>query len=313
MLPEAERLLRSELAKQHQNSPPDLHSANLTNFLGIVLEDQGHYPEAEACFRQAASEFETILGPQHPRLATTLANLGNLLVEEGHYQEAYRSIWRAIDIATPVLGDCHPAVAIMFGDLGNLFHRQKEIARALPNTRRQLACVEKQGTESVEVGRIHHNLASQYLDNGRYSLAQEHLDRASAILAKRLPPDHPDFLLVGNTRVALDYKHGRYKEARQLGLYSIEQMRRKLGPAHSSLAAMLANVAYADQKLQLYQKAAECFQQAIAFEEQVANPQNPYVAEWLRGYAAALRKTHRRPEAKKLESQAKAILANSMR
>jgi tetratricopeptide (TPR) repeat protein len=113
--------------------------------------------------------------------------------------------------------------------------------------------------------------------------------------------------------VALDYKHGRYKEARQLGLYSIEQMRRKLGPAHSSLAAMLANVAYADQKLQLYQKAAECFQQAIAFEEQVANPQNPYVAEWLRGYAAALRKTHRRPEAKKLESQAKAILANSMR
>jgi tetratricopeptide (TPR) repeat protein len=128
MLPEAERLLRSELAKQHQSSPPDLHSANLTNFLGIVLEDQGHYPEAEACFRQAASEFETILGPQHPRLATTLANLGNLLVEEGHYQEAYRSIWRAIDIATPVLGDRHPAVAIMFGDLGNLFHRQKEIA-----------------------------------------------------------------------------------------------------------------------------------------------------------------------------------------
>jgi tetratricopeptide (TPR) repeat protein len=108
MLPEAERLLRSELAKQHQSSPPDLHSANLTNFLGIVLEDQGHYPEAEACFRQAASEFETILGPQHPRLATTLANLGNLLVEEGHYQEAYRSIWRAIDIATPVLGDRHP-------------------------------------------------------------------------------------------------------------------------------------------------------------------------------------------------------------
>jgi tetratricopeptide (TPR) repeat protein len=311
-LPDAEALLRRALLSRRQNGIRDVLTADLTNRLGTVLEDEGHFPEAEACFRQAASEFERLLGPSHPRFAIALANLGDSLVEEGAYLEAYSFIRRAIDIAAPVLGDCHPTVAVMFSDLAHLFYREKEIARAFPNARRALACLEKQGVESVKLGEAHHNLAYLYLDDGQFSLAQEHLDRANAILASLVPPGHPDLLFTANTNVVLYHKQGRYKEARQLGLALIEQVRGKLGPAHPSLGVMLANLGYSDQKLQLYQEAAECFQQAIAIEKQV-HSQSAYLAELLRSYAAALRKTNRRPEAKKMELQAKAILVNSIR
>jgi tetratricopeptide (TPR) repeat protein len=310
--PEAATLLRSELLKPRQGSSPELRTAELTNYLGILLEDQGHYREAEACFRQAASDFETLLGAAHPRLAAALSNLGDLLVEEGRYHEAYTLIRRAIDIAVPVLGDCHPQVALMFGNLGHLFNRQGELARALPNARKQLACLEKQGFEDVQLGDAHQNLASLYLNDGQYSLAREHLERATAILGNLLPPDHPDLLLTGNTYLALDFREGRYKEARQRGLTLLEQVRGKLGPVHPWLAIILANTAYADQKLRLYEEAADCFQQAIALERQTVSSQDPQLAELLRGYADALRKTHRGHEAKKIELQAKAILANSI-
>jgi tetratricopeptide (TPR) repeat protein len=309
-LPEAEILLRGLLAQQPQQGTPDVNTANLLNRLGIILVDEGHFPVAEACFRQAAAAFETLLGPQHPKLATALANLGDLLVEEGRYREAYGLIRRAIDIAAPVLGDCHPEVATMFSELGHLFYREGEIARALSNARRALACIEERG-DTVELGHAHHNLAFLYIDDGQFSLAQEHLDRANAILAKLLPPDHSDLLFTANTHVVLCHKQGRYKEARQSGLALIEQFRKKLGPAHPSLAVLLANVGYSDQKLQMYEEAAECFRQAIAIEERTVNSQDPYLAELLHGYAAVLRKTNRRPEAKRMELQAKAILGNS--
>jgi tetratricopeptide (TPR) repeat protein len=309
-LKEAEVLLRSALAS-HQNRPGDRATAALEHRLGIILQDQGELAGAEACFRQAAANVEIFFGPKHPQLAIALSDLGGVLAEEGRYREAYRLIRRAIDIAVPVLGDCDLSVVLMYNHLGLLFYRQREVARALPITRRALACLEKQaGAETIEVGQGHLNLAAIYLDDGQYSLSQEHLDRANAIFANLLPPDHPEVLLGKNTQVGLYYKWGQFKEAREVGVQLIEQVREKLGSRHPALAVTLANVGLADQKLKLYQEAAEYLQQAIAIQETI-NSRDPYLAELLRSYAGVLREAHRKPEAKQVELRAKTILANA--
>ena len=311
-LQEAEVLLRSTLAESQQSKTPGILTANLMNQLGIILQDEGRFPEAEVSFRQATADLQKLLEPQNPQIAMALANLGSLLSEEGRYQEAYSLIRKALDIAMPALGDCHPKVALMYSGLGRLFYRQGEITRALPNARRALYCLEKQGAETVELGEDNQNLAVMYLDDGQYSLAQEHLDRANAIWARLVPPDHPNVLYGRNTQVTLYYKQGRYQEARELGLPLVEQARKKLGPKHPSVAVMLANIGLSDQKLRLYPEAAECFREAIAIEEAV-NAGDSYLAQLLSSYAAVLRQEHRKPEAKQLELRAKTILANSVR
>jgi tetratricopeptide (TPR) repeat protein len=312
-LPEAEVLLQSALTNRRQSGADDVSTANLINDLGIVLQDEGKFLDAEACFRRATSDFEVSFGPQHAKFAIALANLGGVLTEEGRYQEAYRLIRRAIDIASPVLGDCDPAVAVMYSGLEHLFYCQREIARALPIARRSLACLEKEpGAETKQVGGVHNDLAALYVDDGQYSLAQQHLDRANAIWEKLLPPNHPDVLYGKNTQVALYYKQGRYKEARELGVELVEQAQRTLGFRHPSIAVILANIGYSDQKLKLYQESAECFQQAIAIEQAV-NSHDPYLAELLGAHAAVLRQLHRKLEARSLESRAKAIRADSIR
>jgi tetratricopeptide (TPR) repeat protein len=312
-LREAEALLRGALVNRQQGSTDDMPIANLVNYLGIVLQHEGEFSEAETCFRRAVSDFETLLGPQHPQFAVALADLGGVLVEQGHYQEAYSLIRRAIDIATLILGDCDPAPVFMYSHLANLFYRQRDVARALPISRRTLACIEKKpGAETMEAGQQHLNLAAIYFDDGQYSLAQEHLARGNAILAKLLRPDHPDVLFGRNTQVGLYYKLGKFNEARELGLQLVEQIRGKLGHRHPALVPMLANVGYADQRLKLYREATECFQHAISIEEAIS-PRDPYLAELFRGYAAVLREAHRKPEAKQLELRAKTILANAIR
>ena len=309
---DAEILVRSALTESQQSKILDIPTANLMNRLGIILQDEGRFPEAEACFRQAAADLQKLLDPQDSQIAFALTNLGGLLVEEGRYQEAYSLIRRALDIAIPALGDCHPEVALMYSGLSRLFYRQHETARALPNARRALWCLEKQGVQTVELGDNNQNLAVMYLEDGQYSLAQEHLDRANAIWARLLPRDHPNVLYGTNTQVMLYYKQGRYQEARELGLQSVDQVRKKLGPKYPALVVMLANIGYSDRKLRLYREAAEYFQEAISIEEAV-NRQDPYLAELLSSYAAVLRQEHRKPEAKQLELRAKAILANSVR
>ena len=58
------------------------------NNLGLVLERQGKYEEAESLNLRALEEREKILGPEHPDTLTSVSNLGRLLEIRGKYKEA---------------------------------------------------------------------------------------------------------------------------------------------------------------------------------------------------------------------------------
>ncbi|CAG8882505.1 unnamed protein product, partial [Penicillium egyptiacum] len=45
--------------------------------LGLVLESQGKYEEAEAIHRRTLQDREKVLGPEHPDTLTSVSNLGS--------------------------------------------------------------------------------------------------------------------------------------------------------------------------------------------------------------------------------------------
>jgi tetratricopeptide (TPR) repeat protein len=60
--------------------------------------DQGKYDEAKPLYERSLKIYETVLGENHPEVATTLNNLANLLMNQGKYDEAKPLYERALKI-----------------------------------------------------------------------------------------------------------------------------------------------------------------------------------------------------------------------
>ncbi|CAG7977526.1 unnamed protein product [Penicillium salamii] len=66
------------------------HPDTLTsvNNLGLVLDSQGKYEEAEAMHRRALEAREKVLGRKHPSTLSSVSNLGSVLSKQGKNEEA---------------------------------------------------------------------------------------------------------------------------------------------------------------------------------------------------------------------------------
>jgi tetratricopeptide (TPR) repeat protein len=58
------------------------------------------------------------LGPRHPDVATSLANIGTALNSKGEHDEAVEYYTRALDIQLEKLGPRHPKVATSLNNIG---------------------------------------------------------------------------------------------------------------------------------------------------------------------------------------------------
>jgi Tfp pilus assembly protein PilF len=61
------------LGREHRNTLTSV------NNLGLVLESQGKYDEAEAMHRRALGGLERVLGREYPDILTSVSNLGLVL------------------------------------------------------------------------------------------------------------------------------------------------------------------------------------------------------------------------------------------
>ena len=82
---------------------------------GDQAYQQGNYTEAEKQLVAAVKEAEG-LGPQDPRLATSLNNLGLVYDAQGRYAEAEPLYKRSLAIWEKALGPEHPDVAMSLGE-----------------------------------------------------------------------------------------------------------------------------------------------------------------------------------------------------
>ncbi len=99
---------------------------------GLTAYQQGHYAEAVKQTKAALSAAEAF-GPDDPRLATTLSNLGGLYDAQGRYAEAEPLYKRALAIDEKALGPEHPHVATSLNNLALLYKTQSRYATYVGN------------------------------------------------------------------------------------------------------------------------------------------------------------------------------------
>src|SRR5687768_613260 len=93
------------------------------------LRAQSRYQEAEKLYLDALKRAEEN-GPEGPRVATSLNNLGSLYNILGRYAAAEPLYQRALEIDRKISGSEHPASAITLTNLAVLYERMGKYALA---------------------------------------------------------------------------------------------------------------------------------------------------------------------------------------
>ena len=100
------------------------------------------YKDAERALLAALKEAEHF-GPEDPRLATSLNNLGVLYKTQGKYKEAESFYKRSLSIDEKVLGADHPDVTTGLNNLALFYKAQERFAEATPLLERSTAINDK--------------------------------------------------------------------------------------------------------------------------------------------------------------------------
>src|SRR5262249_7003206 len=122
--------------------------------------------EALSYMQRALAIREKIQGPDHPEVATLLANIGQILDGLHRYQEALMSFERALAIGEKALGKEHPYVGDALTGMGTAYLGLHRAPLARAPLERALAIREKVGAQPVELGEVRFALARALWDTG---------------------------------------------------------------------------------------------------------------------------------------------------
>lgn len=190
----------------------DLLLGVISNDLGRLFVATGDPERARRSYERALRIFQERLGPEHPNVALTLADMG----AAADPRSARRHYEKALELSEKVLGLDHPAVALMLLDLGRVTLQGGDGPAARDYYERALAVLEnKVGKEHPGVARTLDHLAAVLATQGYRRSAIALGERALGIQERVLGADHPDLavtlyliadnrLRVGDHREALD-------------------------------------------------------------------------------------------------------------
>ncbi len=258
--------------------------------VGSFLSDMGLYPAALPFAERALAIYERALGPDHPRVATSVNNLATLRQSQGDYAGALPLHERSLAIRERALGPDHPEVAESLNNLATLYWAEGDYAGALPLYERSLAIWERTlGPDHLNVAANLNNLATLYSVQGDNARALPLCERALAIYERALGPDHPQVAHSLNILAAIYRAHGDYGRALPLCERALAICERALGPDHPQVATSLSNLTVLYEARGDYGRALPLCERALAIRERALGPDHPDVAQSLDNLAAIYR------------------------
>lgn len=282
--------------------------ASALSQLGMAIEAQGRFSEAEPLYRHSLVIREQDRGPEHRDVAQCLSNIASLYKAQGRYSEMEPLVKRSMAILEKALGTEDPDFAVTVEDLAVLYRTQGRYVEAEPLFKRALAIREKAlGSEHMVVAASFNNLAVLYDQQGRYAEAELLYRRALTICEKILSPEHP-WIGVGFNNLALVYQaQGRHSEAEPIFKKALANAENALGPEHADVAVHLNNLAGLCVAEGRHAEAEPLYERALAIGEKALGPDSPGVAQSATGLATSWEKQGRSDRAAPLIDRTIAI------
>jgi tetratricopeptide (TPR) repeat protein len=279
--------------------------------VGRQQAGRGQYAEARRAFQKAREDAEQF-GPDDPRLAIAWNNLGvinlrlNLL---GDAEQCYRrsaAIWES-------RGDTVKALAPLT-NLAEVYLARKQFSPAEKLLRHALELsTEKLGPEHAQTAAILTYLSDSALHQRDFAAAASLSERALAVLRKIHTPPDPELAVAVDNLGTMYRALGRRQDSDRMYIEAAEILEQSKQPEHPAWIRAWADLSYVYGDQGKYGEAEALLKRSLALGEKALGPSHPMLARVLTEYAALLRRTKHKSEAKKLEARATVILAQSGR
>ncbi|HEX5717039.1 MAG TPA: serine/threonine-protein kinase [Thermoanaerobaculia bacterium] len=256
--------------------------ADLMATLGMIYHRLGLGQRALPLVEAALARRRQLLGPDHPKVAQSLNDLGVLQERDGKYPAAEASYRQALAIRRQQLGPLHPDVVESLSDLAAVLWAQGEYEAAEKQWREVLAMRRKLfGDGHVAVAGSLNNLAIALFSRGRYREAEPLLREALAIRRALLGETHVEVADgLGNLAQVLQAQ-GSHAEAERLERARLDLYRKLLDRDHPHVARSLNNLGFLLQIRGRYREAEPLQLEALAIRRQRLGETHPDVAQSL--------------------------------
>jgi len=279
----AESLLRTTLAVRKKGGIADSTISTNLHDLGVSLEYQGKYLEAESLHREGLAIDRRVRGERSAEVAQYLDNLGTLLGRRWSLADADSALRASLAIRRQLLDPGHPLVLASMQNLAAVLQLQGRLAEAESLERRVVAEKRKvYPTGHPDLAFSLQQLELVLSDQGRYAQAESLLVEALGIRRTYLGVDHPDTRAVEANLGTLRYLMGDLSGAERTTREALASDERSLGKDHPTTALIRANLAGILSDLGRYAEAEPLLRQALVARRPAVGDSSPDIGLILR-------------------------------
>ena len=230
---DAEPLLRRALALDRRQNT----NSGSRNYLALLLERKGSYPEALQLLRESVEYHRRVSGEDSPEFALSLHSLAGALIDAGDLAGAEKTERQSLDLQRKLLGDNHPNLGYPLNNLGFLLLEEGNWAAAEPPLRENLELMRKSlGEKNVRFGTALNNWGRVLQQKGDYDEAEETFKDALATITQASGPQSWAAAKVTGNIGLLRFDRGDYVGAESYARQALD-MDHKLGGEESPQAA----------------------------------------------------------------------------
>lgn len=245
----AEKVYREALQLESSRPEDPAAQAQLANTqygLGVLLAQQGLYPNAEKNLREALARQQALYGAAHPEIARTLKDLAQTVADRGDTQAALPLMQSAVAMQRQLRGDePHPDLASAINDMALLLESQGQYDEAEKLYVESLLMKQRLfGTQHPEVANALENLATDLSDKGDLAGAEPLYRQSLAMWRKLLGEDHPEVATALHNLAVLEYDRGNTREALKSQRESLAIFRKVYPHNHPMIALILNQIGF---------------------------------------------------------------------
>jgi eukaryotic-like serine/threonine-protein kinase len=197
------------------HGPDDVRVVPALTELGLVLR-MSDPDQALSIYRRSHALLVAAYGEAHGDAAVLLGNIGSMHRRARRYQEAKEAYEQAFPHIKQHYGERDPHVGTVLSNLSAVYRSLGDYAGAAHLAQQALLVHQAvSDPDHPDVGLDLQVLALSTDKLGNTRLALDQMDRALAILERRLPSGHPYTLAAANDKAALLIELGRFDEARK--------------------------------------------------------------------------------------------------
>jgi tetratricopeptide (TPR) repeat protein len=280
---------------------------------GQALARAASYGAAAAAYREALRIAEPF-GSNDRRFLAALNSLALAYEEMGRFSEAQRHFQKALSILDEAGQINQPDRALLLINLALLYQEHGQAGKSEAALSEEIAMgADALPPDDVRWMPARAALAELLLIHGRSQEAERLLQESLRVFEKH--PEHWQQqigIVLGDLGVVRQ-SQGRNDESEHLFLEAVGVLEAEMGPRHPLVLRPLINLAQLYAVTSRRDNANATFRRAIAIAEQSLGAEHPTYGHALQIYAAFLRSTGRKREAKALEARSKNVLRDNAR